>query len=85
LLQKRKKQIKIKKEEILLILRAYLWHPTNWPDILESIRHSIDQLPEDAREHYRTSGEKQLKTRMSSKLSVIIKKNSADIDDPDIR
>jgi hypothetical protein len=52
---------------------------------LESIRHNIDQLPEDAREHYRTAGEKQLKTRMSSKLGVIIKKNPADIDDPDIR
>lgn len=81
LLQKRKKQTKIKKEET--IDTACLFVP-----LYRLVGHFWKHLTlywSAASEHYRTAGEKQLKTRTSSKLEGIISKSPAEINDLDIR
>ncbi|XP_060599910.1 uncharacterized protein LOC132753447 [Ruditapes philippinarum] len=85
LLQRRRKPVKIGKEETLLILRAYCSHPTNWSDVLDEVRQNLDQLPEDARALYHSGNLRQLRDRMSGKLSKITKMRVESIQDSDIR
>ena len=82
-LQRKKKVIKTGKNEILLILRSYVAHPTKWGDIVFNIKQNLDQLPPDARQLYEKGSIKQLRDRMSGKLSKLMA--LANIEDTEIR
>ena len=61
--------MKVSNEEIVCMLGAYLANPEKWTDICEDIRANIGQLNEQTQQLYRTSSIKQLRDRLSSKLS----------------
>ena len=77
--------MKINKEETLLILRAYINHPTSWHDVLDEVKRNTDVLTPGAREIYTTGSTKQLRDRMSGKLGSLVKKRPEEIPDADIR
>ena len=85
MLQRRRKSVKINKEETLLILRAYINHPTSWPEILDEVKQNLNILSPAAMEVYTTGSLRQLRDRMSGKLNFLIKKTPEDIPDADIR
>lgn len=85
LLQKRKKNVKFCKEETLVVLRAYLSHPTKWTDILDEVKHNVHQLTPEAKELYQNGTVKQLRDRMSSKLGKLMSQDTESIQDLDIR
>ena len=85
LLQQRKKLVRVNKEETLLILRAYMNHPTSWSEILEEMRANLTVMSPEARQLYESGALKQLRDRMSGKMSALMKKRLEDIVDVDIR
>ncbi|KAL4238618.1 hypothetical protein ACF0H5_003325 [Mactra antiquata] len=84
ILQRKKTSVRISKEETLLILRSYREHRTRWTDVVEDVRNNAEQLPASARELYRSASPKQLRERMSAKLSKLMA-SRCDIEDADIR
>ena len=64
--------MRISKDEILLILRAYREHPTRWTDVIDDVRQNNDPLRAAAQELYITGSVKQLRDRMSMKLSKLM-------------
>ena len=85
LLQQRKKLVRVNKEEKLLVLRAYMNHPTSWSEILEEMRANLTVMSSEARQLYESGALKQLRHRMSGKMSALMKKRLEDIVDVDIR
>ena len=84
-MQRRRKSVKINKEETLLILRAYFNHPTSWADVLDEVKRNMNVLTPAARGVYTDGSLKQLRDRMSGKLSSLVKMRPEDIVDADIR
>lgn len=83
LLQRRRESVRMSKAEILLMLRAYQQHPTQWNDIIDEIFQNIDQLPAQTAAAYNRLSRKQLKSRLSTKLQKLMANRM--IPDPDIR
>ena len=83
ILQRRRSNVRVSREEELLLLRSYREHPTSWTDVIATIKSNIGQLPERARNLYRTANDQRLKDRLSAKLSKLIAARI--IDDADIR
>ena len=52
LLHKKESVVKVGDEEIIMMLRAYIVHPTKW-NIIHDMRENIDQLNEKTRDYYR--------------------------------
>ncbi|XP_053372641.1 uncharacterized protein LOC128546282 [Mercenaria mercenaria] len=82
LLQRRRKSIRISKEETLLMLRAYRTHPTRWNDVIDDIKQNLDRLPQQVRELYNSATIKQLKDRLSVKLAKLM--STRNIEDQDL-
>ena len=83
ILQRKKKSVKIDKVEIPLILRSYITHPTKWTDIIENIKQNADQLPSKAKELYLSATRRQLRDRVSVKMSKLLA--AQHIADADVR
>ena len=83
-MQRKKVTVRISKDECLLILRSYRQHPSNWADVLADVKANVERLPQPAQNLYRTATFKQLKERVSVKLSKLIGRGD-NIEDNDIR
>ncbi|XP_033740170.1 uncharacterized protein LOC117327343 [Pecten maximus] len=79
LLGKRKnRNVAITQQEVLLLLRTYQSHPCAWGEIIEEIQGNTSTLPLPAQQLYRESTIKQLRERLSTKLSKLFKDGSED-------
>jgi len=50
ILRRKKSNITIATEEQMLLLRAYMVHPSSWYDIVNDVKANIDQLNDRTRE-----------------------------------
>lgn len=71
--EKRKTHVEASVEEQLLILRQYVDNRSNWPLILQHVRHNLDKLPIPAANLYRTEDFSKLKRRMSGQVKKLTK------------
>ncbi|XP_060574848.1 uncharacterized protein LOC132732447 [Ruditapes philippinarum] len=85
ILQRRKRTVKFSEQEILLILRAYLTHPSKWSEIINDVKANIDQLEQATRNLYSSATNKQLRDRMWTKLSSLMSKRQENIESEPIR
>lgn len=79
-MQRRKRTVKFSEQEILLILQAYLTHPSKWSEIINDVKANIDQLEQATRDLYSSATNKQLRDRMSTKLSSLMSKRQENIE-----
>jgi hypothetical protein len=81
----RRRKVRFTDDEILLILRAYLAHPSKWIDVIAEVKANQHVLDEHTRELYAHSSDKQLRERMSTKLHSLMSKNQNEFNNVDIR
>lgn len=84
ILRKKKTNLTIAREEVLMMLRAYQLHPCSWGEIIADIRGNLPQLPPAVRDHYNQASVKQLRERLSLKLRKLLAAKS-NIKDEEIR
>ena len=84
-LPRRKKRVLMEKEETLLLLRAYQSHSSRRADVLDEVKENYHRLPNETQELYRTSAEKQLRDRLSTKFGKLMSTDIDTIKDGDIR
>ncbi|XP_062597455.1 uncharacterized protein LOC134258882 [Saccostrea cucullata] len=82
---KRKRVIKFCDQEIILMLRSYQVHPCAWIQIRKSMLENIHQLPSETQNMYKSSSVKQIKDRLSAKLSKLLSMSDGDIENITIR
>lgn len=85
LLAKKKLKIKFTDDEIICILRAYIAQPTSWTDVISDVKGNFDRLPDTTRHLYTTVTTKQLRDRMSTKLSSLMGKDADSVKNEQIR
>lgn len=66
------------------MLRAYIAHPTRWSDVIDDIKANSNHLNEPTRELYRRSTVRQLRDRLSAKLSNLMAKAPGSITNGEI-
>ena len=74
MLQKKRKKVAFNKTEVLTILNAYLKQPTRWNEVIRIVKADLEDLTPPARQLYKEATNKQLKDRISSKLSSLLAK-----------
>ncbi|XP_060583927.1 uncharacterized protein LOC132740084 [Ruditapes philippinarum] len=58
--------------EALAILKVFLWNPTDWPDILYSIKQQYNNLQETVAAYYMTATKKDVKARIREVFEVLM-------------
>lgn len=82
---KRKRVVKFCDQEILLMLRSYHTYPCAWVQIHKSMIDNIHQLPLETQNLYNSSNAKEIKDRLSTKLSKLLSVSDLDIKNITIR
>ncbi|XP_061186959.1 uncharacterized protein LOC133195100 [Saccostrea echinata] len=85
LIQKRRKKVLISDQEILMMLRSFQLHPCSWKNIIADMKENLLQLPADAQGIYKNCTFKQLKDRLSTKLSKLMVMVDTNIENAAIR
>ena len=68
----------------MLLLRAYMVHPSSWSDIVNDVKANIGQLNDRTRELYRLATNRQLRDRLSSKLNQLMTRPRESIEYEDL-
>lgn len=84
-MQRKESLVKIKDEEILLMLRSYINNQTKWTDIIDEIKQNIDQLSQKTKVLYRSAITKQWRDQLSNELNNLMAKRQEDIENVQIR
>jgi hypothetical protein len=82
---KRKRAVKFCDEEIVSMLRSYRVHLCSWIHITKSMLEIIHHLPQKTQSLYKSATGKQIKDRLSTKLSWLLSLSDKDIKHTEIQ
>jgi hypothetical protein len=81
----RRRTVRFSKAEILLMLRAYVEHPAEWPDIIATVKANLNLLSVACRNFYHESNDIIIGNRLRNKFGKLLRENLPDIADIEIR
>ena len=66
---------KFNNNEIIVVLRAYLAHPSSWPNVIAEVRRNGTMLGERTKVMYASSTLRQMRERISTKIHALMTRN----------